>query len=219
MAESRTKSSTTITGLPFGEIDTDRIDSVTIDSLFAQRERLRNLCEPVMTPSGCQTPDFTKTHEDSIRMFIHDVGALYHQILRDLWRDNSTTYRVLDSLGKCFWHSLWQRDLSPIKYTSKIGLPFIGADGRDPCLRDLFLDIMNLPHKKEVASLTGCFTIDDLKSLLNKKLDYLHNLEAQYRQNALIILQVGIGYIGLVLGLAFFLASCILTLGTFWLSN
>lgn len=219
MTESLNRSKSTSTGLPFGEIESARIDNVTIDSVLTLRDQLRRLCAPVATATGYRTPEFSPTHDAAIRSFVHDVGALYHQTLRDLWNDTPKTYRVVRSLWKCFWHSLWVRDLSPVKYTARIGLPFIGEDGRAPCLRDMFLEIMNLPFQDELVQMTGCVSSTDLRSRLNQKLDYLHNLENQFRQNALVILQVGIGYIGLVLGFIFFTLSCLLTLWTFCASK
>lgn len=219
MYDAPTQSKSTSTGLPFGNIESKRIDTVTIESLLSQREQLRQLCDPIETEKGYKTPIFTPKHEAAIRIFILDVGAFYHQTLRNLWNDTPRTYRVVGSLWRCFWHSLLARDLSPVKYTARIGLPFIGDDGRAPCLRDMFLEIMNMPFQDELVTMTGCASKEDLRKKLTQKLDYVQNLESQFRQNALVILQVGIGYIGLVLGFTFFLISCLLTLWTFWASQ
>jgi hypothetical protein len=206
------------TGLPFGRIKLSKIAEVTLESV--ERTQRAFLKKTGFDPDIDKTVinPFDEEISESLVRYLEDIGALYSLNLRQLWKDIPKTHMILESNWACLWHAMWLRDMSPTKHLRRIGFPSYGHTEHIPGMKDHFYCIYNNPYRDELWKLAKCKSEDDLRTKLFGKLDYIRKTEEEYRENALLIAQVGIGYMGLVLGGIFFGLSCILTIITFLLS-
>lgn len=127
------------------------------------------------------------------------VGGLWLHLWRQLDYDTETLYGVSTSFWKCVWISLFTRRLHPQKYYHLCGRPAHGYGL-------LVTQLANMPPggtalRERVFKEWGVSSWKEYANRVWRTKNQLLEKEVEYRAAANVVLQVGIGWGGMVLGL------------------
>lgn len=173
---------------PFGQIPNELIATV-------RDEDLRKLANEIFDLVGVEGRDDEIAAK--INAFRTGVGALWLRLWRELDADIEAVYSTTNSFWRCLAVSVFSRRLHPQKHYRLCGLPGRGYGG-------LVTSLANMPDHKlqeRMYAEWGKRNRDDHVNSVWRTKNQLMEKEKEYREAANVIVQIGIGWGGMWLGL------------------
>jgi hypothetical protein len=171
----------------FGKVPNSLIETAKLEDFHALSQEIFREVKATYTPE----------EEASLAAKISElrlgVGALWLQLRKQLEADTDLAYRTSESFWGCFLTALFSRRLHPQKYYRACGKSGRGFGA-------LVVGLSNVPLRELMAVQWGYGSWQEHVHNVWPTMKDLVEKEQEYRDAANVILQVGIGWGGMLLG-------------------
>jgi len=178
-------------GTSMGHVRVDKVPEADYSSLVDYQSQLFDLCST--------TPVNTELVLEKMDVYREMVGALYLKLKGELESDLKRVRKHSNGLVSSMWASLRYTDLRPEKYRRRCG--GLGSE-----FHGIVMGYWNLPMniagmRESIMKKWGHKNWREHLEAGSRVADHLDALEKQYREETIIMLQIGIGWGGMILGI------------------
>lgn len=179
---------------PFGDVPSERIAAVTIESVSALRQEILRRSESAADAGQWQQLSGDEEFLKKVDSFRVELGALWLQLWKRLDEDIEVAHCVSGNFWNCMWVALIRRRLRPQKYYAICGTPTAGYGS-------LVTYLANVPGQDQLIQRWRRNTWKEYVDSIWTTKNQLMDKEKEYRGAAVAIAQIGIGVGGMLIGL------------------